>query len=219
MKLLIATILFAGMNALVPNRPRSTTVGSQQTALLLASTATLDDDATLIKQATTLDGRAKETIISADMMDAIEVEAEQAVQEMMDEECQVDFETGMPKDELCADEIKKEGFRNALKNYVRGTIHYLRGNSNTNDNDDANNDPALEGSSPGEVLERGWEERANSSAIRRNAEVWKVALNCVFKTLKPKKLRAKGASDEEILAAQQHAADYICESALKLGPR
>jgi len=70
----------------------------------------------------------------------------------------------------------------------------------------------------GEILERGWDERANSAAIVRNAEVWKFGLQCVFKALQPRKLRKKGASEDEITAAQVAAAEFIRDGLLKLGP-
>jgi len=78
----------------------------------------------------------------------------------------------------------------------------------------------VEGEVPrGEVLEKGWERRGNSSALRRNAEVWKFALRCVFKVLKPRKLAKKGdATEEELEAARTEAATYIRDGLLELGP-
>mmetsp|Transcript_17168 Transcript_17168/g.24161 ORF Transcript_17168/g.24161 Transcript_17168/m.24161 type:complete len:595 (+) Transcript_17168:2-1786(+) len=70
----------------------------------------------------------------------------------------------------------------------------------------------------GEILEKGWERRGNSSALRRNGEVWKFALKCVFRALKPRKLRKKGASEEEVKAAQVEAATFIRDGLLELGP-
>ena len=46
-------------------------------------------------------------------------------------------------------------------------------------------------------LEQGWEKRGSSSALRRNSEVWKFALKSVFKVLKPRKLKKKGASEKD----------------------
>jgi hypothetical protein len=76
----------------------------------------------------------------------------------------------------------------------------------------------LDGFTDGELLERGWEERANSSSIKRNAEVWKFALKAVFRVLKPRKMKKKGASEEEITKAQVEAAEFIRDNLLKLGP-
>jgi hypothetical protein len=76
----------------------------------------------------------------------------------------------------------------------------------------------LSGLTDGELLERGWEERANSSSIKRNAEVWKFALKAVFRVLKPRKMRKKGASEEEINKAQIEAAEFIRDNLLRLGP-
>lgn len=62
------------------------------------------------------------------------------------------------------------------------------------------------------------ETRAKSSALARNAEVWKFALQSVFRVLKPRKLKKKGAPDEEIKAAQIRAAEFIRDGLLELGP-
>ena len=63
------------------------------------------------------------------------------------------------------------------------------------------------------------EERAASSALRRNAEVWKFALKAVFRVLKPRKMRSKGtATEEEIRLAQIEAATFIRDGLLRLGP-
>jgi predicted unusual protein kinase regulating ubiquinone biosynthesis (AarF/ABC1/UbiB family) len=70
----------------------------------------------------------------------------------------------------------------------------------------------------GEILEKGWEKRGSTSALRRNAEVWKFALTCVFKVLKPRKLRKKGATENEIKKAQDEAAVFIRDGLLRLGP-
>lgn len=76
----------------------------------------------------------------------------------------------------------------------------------------------ISGFNDGELLERGWEERANASSIKRNAEVWKFALKAVLRVLKPRKMRKKGASEEEIKKAQIEAAEFIRDNLLKLGP-
>lgn len=62
------------------------------------------------------------------------------------------------------------------------------------------------------------EMRANSSTLARNAEVWKFALQSVFRVLKPRKLRKKGVSDEDFKAAQIEAAEFIRNGLLELGP-
>lgn len=48
--------------------------------------------------------------------------------------------------------------------------------------------------------------------------MWKFALQSVFRVLKPRKLRKKGASDEEVKAAQIAAAEFIRDGLLELGP-
>jgi predicted unusual protein kinase regulating ubiquinone biosynthesis (AarF/ABC1/UbiB family) len=61
--------------------------------------------------------------------------------------------------------------------------------------------------------------RANSSSLVRNAEVWKFALSCVFRVLKPRKMKKKGTySEEEIEAKRLEAAEYIRDGFLELGP-
>jgi predicted unusual protein kinase regulating ubiquinone biosynthesis (AarF/ABC1/UbiB family) len=62
------------------------------------------------------------------------------------------------------------------------------------------------------------EARAKSSALRRNAEVWKFALKSVFRVLKPRKMRKKGATEAEVKEAQIAAAEFIRDGLLDLGP-
>jgi len=144
-----------------------------------------------------------------DLLSEVEMEAEMAVSELVDEECEVDEESGGPVDELCSDEEKMRGFRSTLKRYITGTLELVRGTETSED---------VESLSEGEILERGWEKRATSRSLKRNAEVWKFALASVFRALKSKKLAAKGASEEEIKQAQIEAAEYIRDGLLKLGP-
>lgn len=49
----------------------------------------------------------------------MEAQASELVDQMMDESCAVDPETGSPIDELCIDEEKRRGFRTTLKGYVK----------------------------------------------------------------------------------------------------
>ena len=141
-----------------------------------------------------------------------ELAAEWAVRQLIDETCEVSDEGGVVN-ELCADETARAGFRSRLKRLIGETANMLRGGE-----EDVDMDEAFEEVSEGERLERGWEERGNSSAIRRNAEVWKFAFQSVFRCLKPRKLRKKGATEEEIESAQIEAATFIRDGLLKLGP-
>ena len=158
-----------------------------------------------------------------ELVQAIEDEAALLVDEMMDEECEVN-EMGLPKDEICVDESTFQKVKSNLKSIVKKTLGGVRtgggsdvevgaddGMPNLVNFDDAE---MLQG----ELLEQGWEKRGNASALRRNGEVWKFALSCVFKALKPRKLRKKGASEEEINAAKTEAATYITNGLLRLGP-
>lgn len=157
-----------------------------------------------------------------DLVALIEEEAMNLVDELADDTCEID-EMGNAVDEICTDESKLAMAKSALKGVVRKTLGLYRtgGDDDLAENsskdfdiidfDDAN-------VPEGELLEKGWEERGNSSALRRNAEVWKFALSCVFKALKPKKMRKKGASEEEIQEAKTEAATFIRNGLLRLGP-
>jgi hypothetical protein len=152
------------------------------------------------------------SLLSDDFMDQVNLEAEKFMIEMIDETCEVAEDDSGPADELCVD----TGFRQRFKNVVFSTLSGIRGN------DIDNPLASTEGNilvSTGEALEKGWEERANSSALRRNAEVWKFALASVFRVLKPRKMRTTGEStEEEISAAQTEAAEFIRDGLLTLGP-
>ena len=142
----------------------------------------------------------------------VEEEAEKVTQELVDDGCEVDEETGGPADEICIDDKKMSGFRARLKGTIGKTLQMVRGMPE--DVVEAE-EKALE---KGDVLEEGWSSRGKSSALRRNAEVWKFALKCVFKALKPRSLRKKGASEEEVKEAQIAAATFIRDGLLTLGP-
>jgi hypothetical protein len=162
-----------------------------------------------------------------DLATAVEEAAAMLVDEMaleMSEECELD-EAGNAADELCMDESKLSRVKSNLKGIIGKTLGLVRTGGGDDLADSASTTDEFqmidfddEKVPEGELLERGWEERGNSSALRRNAEVWKFALSCVFKALKPKKLRKKGASDQEIEEAKTAAATYIRNGLLRLGP-
>jgi len=146
----------------------------------------------------------------------VEVEATKATEELMDEECVLDVETGDPVDELCAEGEEREGFRAKLKKTISRTLSMVRGMP---DSEEDSEDDAKEAAiAVGDVLEEGWKKRGGSSALRRNGEVWKFALKSVFRALKPRSMRKKGASDAEVKAAQIEAATFIRDGLLTLGP-
>eukprot|EP00522_Entomoneis_paludosa_P000957 CAMPEP_0172472324 /NCGR_PEP_ID=MMETSP1065-20121228/68273_1 /TAXON_ID=265537 /ORGANISM="Amphiprora paludosa, Strain CCMP125" /LENGTH=749 /DNA_ID=CAMNT_0013230455 /DNA_START=74 /DNA_END=2323 /DNA_ORIENTATION=+ len=149
-----------------------------------------------------------------ELMDEMEMEAEMAVEELMDEPCQMDLDTGKPVEELCVEGEERTRFRDRFKTMIHSTIQLVRGVGSVSDDDDSDEAALLDG----EKLEQGWDKRANSSALRRNAEVWKFALKSVFRALKPRKLRKKGATEEEVQQAQVEAAEYIRDGLLLLGP-
>jgi hypothetical protein len=87
----------------------------------------------------------------------MEREANNVVNELMDENCEVDPETGKPADDLCTDDVKRIGFRNTLKQYVNQCIQMVRGTTVkdvdvfTMDLSDDDDDEIPQG----ELLERG----------------------------------------------------------------
>ena len=128
----------------------------------------------------------------------------------MDDSCEVDADTGGPADEACVD----EGFRARLKTTIGQTIKTIRGMP------EGEQGPG-EGEAEeflGDALERGWTDRGSASSLRRNAEVWKFALKCAARCLKPRKLRKKGAAEDEVKRAQVEAAEYVRDGLLTLGP-
>lgn len=163
-------------------------------------------------------GAKDEEILSEKMFKEVELEAQKAVEEMLDEECEVD-EEGEPVDEVCYDEEKKQGFRSNLKGIIGKTLQLVRGSYSAAEQELADEYGTTTDEVPqGEVLQKGWEKRANSRAIIRNAEIWKFALAAVTRVLKPKTMAKKGASEEEVKQAQIEAAEFIRDNLLKLGP-
>lgn len=156
-------------------------------------------------------------IITDDLMSEIELETQKAVDEMLDEECEVDEDTGEAMDEVCLDEEKKEETKRGLRRVISQTLQLVRGNYKSAEDEliaEFGEGEVFEG----DILERGWEIRGNSSSVVRNAEIWKFALKAVFAALKPRKMKKAGASEEEVKAAQIEAAEFIRDNLLKLGP-
>jgi len=179
--------------------------------------------ATIEKEATS----SSEQLSDKDLFAELEQAAEQIANESFDEECLVDEETGGPLDELCVDEGLYTRTKDRFKSVVRGTLGLVRtGSDDLESSLDSASDDELFGSGvmdgdevpEGELLEKGWESRGNSSAIRRNAEVWKFALKCVLKTLAARKLAKAGADESEVSAARVEAATFIRDGLLRLGP-
>uniref|UniRef100_A0A6V2P8T6 ABC1 atypical kinase-like domain-containing protein n=1 Tax=Ditylum brightwellii TaxID=49249 RepID=A0A6V2P8T6_9STRA len=160
-----------------------------------------------------------------EIAEAVAAEAASLADALLDDTCEVP-DDGEP-DALCTDEETRTQARSRLRRIVSRTLGLVR-SSNDNDEElgdltDAEDELGLAVDDvivvpEGELLEQGWEKRGNSSALRRNAEVWKFALKCVFKALKPRKMRKKGAAEEEIDAAKTEAAIFIRDGLLRLGP-
>ena len=149
--------------------------------------------------------------LEEDFMQEIELELDIIVSKMMDKECEIDYESSAPMDELCVEDSEERTcFRNHLKSIIRGTVQVVQGTTNT--------DIDTEGLSEGEILEKGWEQCASTLALVHNAEVWKFALRSAFKVLSTRKLKLKRATEEELQDIQTEAAKYIHDGLLALLP-
>jgi ABC1 atypical kinase-like domain len=149
----------------------------------------------------------------------VEEEAEKVIASVMDDECEVDLIKGVPVDELCVEgSEEREGFRNRFKKSITKTLQMVRGMPTAETAEEMETETEPEETFAGDILEQGWTKRGGVSSIRRNAEVWKFALKCVFKVLKPRSLKKKGAPEEEIKQAQTEAAEFIRDGLLTLGP-
>jgi len=158
------------------------------------------------------------TVADADyveqLMVNVEIESEKIVEELLEEECEVDEETAGPVDTLCVDEEERKGFRASVKGRVGKTIQLLKGMPK----EEVASTEAEAEEIDGDMLEEGWFKRGEASALRRNAEVWKFALKSVFRCLKPRSMRKKGATEEEVQQAQIDAATFVRDGLLTLGP-
>lgn len=161
-----------------------------------------------------------------EILEELEAAAESIATDVLDDvDCLVD-DAGDPVDELCSDESLYFGVKSRVKSLVRGTLGLLRSKDDSESEavdvnvenylfGDENGD---DGAVPeGELLEQGWSKRGNSSALRRNAEVWKFAFKCVFKVLGARKLR-KAGDEEGAQTAEKEAALFIRDGLLRLGP-
>lgn len=158
-----------------------------------------------------------------EILDELEAAAESIAADVLDDvDCLVDS-TGGPVDQVCSDESLYFGVKRRVKSLVRGTLGLLRNKDDGGDEVDINVESYLFGSEDdgpvpeGELLEQGWTKRGNSSALRRNAEVWKFAFKSVFKVLGARKLR-KAGDEEGARNAEGEAALFIRDGLLRLGP-
>lgn len=143
----------------------------------------------------------------------IVAELERAADGVIDDECEIDF-AGEFDEEACSEEG-----RSSFRRIITKTLSLVRGREIDEEADDSTlGTGVFSGELEGDLLERGWEQRGNSSALRRNAEVWKFALKCVVKSLKARKLSKKGASEDEVSQAKVEAATFIRDGLLRLGP-
>lgn len=205
-----AALLFltvAQSNGFTAPRPHISPPGIAGKPFFAAATATKDLDLT-----------------DKEILEELEAAAESIATDALDDlDCLVDS-TGGPVDEVCSDESLYLGVKGRVKSLVRGTLGLLRSKESGNEEVDRNVERYLFGSDnddepvpQGELLEEGWTKRGNSSALRRNAEVWKFAFKSVFKVLGARKLRKAG---DEVGAqdAEKEAALFIRDGLLRLGP-
>ena len=133
--LLIWTLLVATSEAFAP-------AGLQQSpAFSFSTTAPTRFMATVVKEEETVsmanenvNATAKGTVLiseddpeTAKLMQEIQLEADLAVSELIDEECELDPATGEPIDELCADEAAKESLRKRMRALVGKTLQLVGG--------------------------------------------------------------------------------------------
>jgi len=181
-------------------------------------TAATDDCSTTSSadSVTLLDGIVADADSIEQLMANIEIESEKIVEELFEEECEVDEVTFVPVDTMCEDEEEMKGFRASFKNRIGKTIQLIKGVEKEN----VVSMEAVEEENEidGDMLEDGWFKRGESSALRRNSEVWKFALKAVFRCLKPRSMRKKGATEEEVQQAQIDAATFVRDGLLTLGP-
>mmetsp|Transcript_19155 Transcript_19155/g.54621 ORF Transcript_19155/g.54621 Transcript_19155/m.54621 type:complete len:801 (-) Transcript_19155:44-2446(-) len=203
----------------------SSSSSSESSSVVLEDVDGLGAVATAVSNLTAsrvnLDDEEKEELKDDIMQLLIDVEEESSktIAEMMDEECEFDGETGGPVDELCVEGEEREGFRAKLKKTIGSTLTMIRGMpASAEGTVDDEEDSETDSGEKGDLLEQGWNDRGSVSALRRNAEVWKFAFKSVTRVLKPRSMRKKGASDEEVEKAQIEAAEFIRDGLLTLGP-
>ena len=158
-----------------------------------------------------------------EILKELEAAAESIANDVLEDvDCIVDSDGG-PVDEVCSDKSLYYGVKRRVKSLVRGTLGLLRNKDEGSEEVDSKVESYLFGNEDddivpeGELLEQGWTKRGNSSALRRNAEVWKFAFKCVFKVLGARKLR-KARDEESALNAEKEAAVFIRDGLLRLGP-
>ena len=138
----------------------------------------------------------------------LEAAAQAVVDDLVDDTCEVNEMTGEPVDEICADENALQENKSLLKRLISKTLNVVRSGDTTSDK-------LVEADlAAGDATEQGWELRGGRSSFRRNAEVWKFALKCVFKVLASRKL----TTDEEKKKSQTEAATFIRDGLVTLGP-
>jgi hypothetical protein len=124
----------------------TTTTTDKKTETLME--AEMEVESLLMPAAIALDAEEDEYLAAT-----VEQVAEKVVQEMLDEGCEVDQDTGALKDDLCVDEEKRTGFRATMKHYVGKTLRLVR--SRTADGEDDVEEESKTEVPEGEILEKG----------------------------------------------------------------
>jgi hypothetical protein len=116
------------------------TTANATTAMEGVETIVLNDFVPSIKM--TLPGTIELVQQQDELMQQIEAQAVQIVDDMMDESCEVDPDTGAPADDICVNEEKKSGFRSTVKDYIQRTSKLVveRGLLADADDDEFDND-------------------------------------------------------------------------------
>ena len=136
------------------------------------------------------------------MKKAVETEAAA----LIDDACDVD------EPEICSDDEAKKGAIKRLSSSILRAVRFSVPGSDVVGDGPADD---LAGSA-GDLMEEGWESKAQGSAFKRTLEVWGFLAKCGLKIVKARK--GKDLTDDEISAQKTAAAEFIRDGLFKLGP-
>lgn len=126
------------------NHPRSLTIldatviediDGATTALPAASKDVNEENVIAKKSSSSTQGTIELLEREEQLLRRMEAQAAAIVDEMIDDTCEVDPETGAPVDEICVDEEKKRGFRATVKSYIKSIGSLVVGQSSECDSD------------------------------------------------------------------------------------
>jgi len=134
------------------------------------------------------------------MKKAVETEAAA----LLDEACDVD------EPEICTDDEARKGAIKRLSSSILRAVRFSLPGS------DVVGDGPADQSSAGDLMEEGWESKAQGSAFKRTLETFGFLGKCGLKIVKARK--GKDLTDEEISAQKTLAAEFIRDGLFQLGP-